>query len=341
MTESLNQPPDVRAATGLWLKWETVGVRTRRPLDRSLTIGRDAGCDICLTERTVSRHHAVVSIESGRVHIDASTSTNGIKLTEGNTKRATLNVGQPFRIGSTTFAVVEWPAAHAGSRPFAAPIAPPAQAHLLGQPQFAPSPVPPGPQFAAPQTNRAPSRSHIWLGAMGALGLVVVLALVGAAWFISNVSQSSGSDSSDGVGVAPALEQVDSSWASAPAITDGFSVKYPPDWHMDQPAPGDVVLRQPDSPDDRPVPNITFEFDPGVAVTEPAAVEGMSASEGITVAGLQGWEYHQVGYATPSAASFIDLPYHGGRLRITATRGPAVDLVPQLDEILKTMEVAP
>ncbi len=306
-----------------------------------MTVGRDVGCDICLTERTVSRHHAVVSIVGGRVSIDASTSTNGIKLAEGSTNRATLNVGQSFRIGSTTFTVVERPTAHAERKPFQAPIAAPAPAQILGQPQFAPSPVPPGLQFAASQRYRAPSRSRVWFGAMGALGLVVALTLGGAAWYISNAGQSPGSDSSDGVGVAPTLEQVDSSWAAAPAVTDGVSVKYPPEWHADQPTASQVVLRQPDSPDDRPVPNITFAFDPGVAVTRPAQIEGMSAPEPTTVVGLQGWEYHQVGYATPSTATFIDLPYHGGRLQITATRGPAVDLVPQLNEILKTMEVAP
>ena len=123
MTERFDPAGDVRGATGLWLKWEAAGVRTRRPLDRPLTIGRDAGCDICLTERTVSRHHAVVSVVSGRVHIDATTSTNGIKLKEGTTSRATLDVGGSFKIGDTTFSVVERSAADAGARPFAAPIA--------------------------------------------------------------------------------------------------------------------------------------------------------------------------------------------------------------------------
>jgi hypothetical protein len=66
----------------------------------------------------------------------------------------------------------------------------------------------------------------------------------------------------------------------------------------------------------------------------------MSTPEPIIVAGLQGWEYHQVGLVAPSAATFIDLPYHGGRLQMAATRGPAVNLVPQLDEILKTLAVA-
>jgi hypothetical protein len=170
-----------------------------------------------------------------------------------------------------------------------------------------------------------------------------VLALGGAAWYISGDGQwfGSGSDSSDGLGFAPTLEQVDSSWTYTPSVTEGVSVKCPPDWHVDQPIANHVVLREPESPNDRPVPHIAFAFDQGVSATRPATVEGMSAPVQTTVAGLQGWEYHQVGFGTPSTASFIDLPYHGGRLQITATRGPAVNLVPQLNEILKTMEVAP
>jgi hypothetical protein len=34
----------------------------------------------------------------------------------------------------------------------------------------------------------------------------------------------------------------------------------------------------------------------------------------------------------------MDLAYNGGRLEIAVTRGPAVDLVPQMEEILKTLE---
>jgi pSer/pThr/pTyr-binding forkhead associated (FHA) protein len=105
---------------GLWLEWDAAGSRSRLPLTRPLTIGRDPASDVCLTDPSVSRHHAVVSMVSGRPHVDASTSTNGIALDQGRTNRATLSPGQPFRIGEITFRVVGMPAAQpALSRPAA------------------------------------------------------------------------------------------------------------------------------------------------------------------------------------------------------------------------------
>jgi hypothetical protein len=136
------------------------------------------------------------------------------------------------------------------------------------------------------------------------------------------------------------LSKVSSDWASAPAVANGISVRYPSDWQVTQLGANVISFRQPGSPDDRPVPNIAISFEPGATVTQPGLVDGMSPAQPITVAGLQGWEYHQTGLVAPSASTFIDLPYLGGRLQITATRGPTVNLVPQLEEILKTMEVA-
>jgi hypothetical protein len=157
----------------------------------------------------------------------------------------------------------------------------------------------------------------------------------------AQATDASGS-TADQTGVVPPVEQVSDSWAAAPSVTDGVTLRYPPDWHADQSSDGtQVVLRQPDSPTDRPVPTISVSFEPGVAVTQPPATDGMSAPEQVTVAGLQGWEYHQVGLVVPSAADFIDLPYRGGRLQISATRGPTVNLVPQMEEILKTLQAAP
>jgi hypothetical protein len=143
-------------------------------------------------------------------------------------------------------------------------------------------------------------------------------------------------------GVVPPVEQVSDSWAAAPSVTDGVTLRYPPDWHADQSSDGtQVVLRQPNSPTDRPVPTISVSFEPGVAVTQPPTTDGMSSPKPIAVAGLQGWEYHQVGLVVPSAEDFVDLPYRGGRLQISATLGPTVNLVPQMEEILKTLQAAP
>ena len=332
------------AVSGLWLKWDRAGVSTRALLDKPLRIGRDRTCDIWLDEPTVSRHHAVVSIVNGRVHIDASTSANGIRLDEGHTTKAMLDVGQSFKIGNTTFSIVErpiltQPVAPTAPAPALAPGAQPAFGGL-GMPYAALPAYPPG--FAAANATGQPrgQSRRLWpFAVVGAIALVAVIALGGLFWYVGGQGQSSALDSSDGAGVTPRVEQVDSSWVAAPAVTDGLSVRYPEDWHVDQPATNQIILRQPDSPADRPVPTITFSFEAGVQATEPAQTDGMSAPQPIAVAGLQGWEYHQTGFVAPSAATFIDLPYHGGRLRITATRGPAVNLVPQLEEILKTMQV--
>jgi hypothetical protein len=183
-----------------------------------------------------------------------------------------------------------------------------------------------------------PATARFTFVAVGAACLAIALALGGAAWYVSGGSRSL--DSSDGEGVAPPLEQVSSDWPSAPTLAGGVSLKYPSDWRVNQIDVNVIVMRQPGSPDDRPVPNITFSFEPGVTVTQPGLVDGMSPAQPVAVAGLQGWEYHQTGLVAPSASTFIDLACHGGRLQITATRGPTVNLVPQLEEILKTMEVA-
>jgi pSer/pThr/pTyr-binding forkhead associated (FHA) protein len=60
------------------LEWHGVGGSARRPLDRPLRIGRDAASDICLTEQSVSRQHAVITVVAGQIVVDASSSTNGI-----------------------------------------------------------------------------------------------------------------------------------------------------------------------------------------------------------------------------------------------------------------------
>ena len=220
------------------------------------------------------------------------------------------------------------------------PVMPLAEAQQpFGQPHMQQQLIPSG--FTSASSGRLPGtggQNRPPLVAVGAACLAIVLALGGAVWYTSGGSRSP--DSSDGEGVAPPLEQVSSDWLSAPAVADGLSVKYPSDWQLNQITSNVIVMRQPGSPDDRPVPNIAFSFEPGVTVTQPGPADGMSPAQPVTVAGLQGWEYHQTGLVTPSASTFIDLPYLGGRLQITATRGPTVNLVPQLEEILKTMVVA-
>ena len=85
-------------AVGLWLEWERTGIRSRLPLSRPLTIGRDSACDVCLPEATVSRRHAVVRLMPDGPFVDATGSTNGIALDGGPANQAALGLGQVFRI---------------------------------------------------------------------------------------------------------------------------------------------------------------------------------------------------------------------------------------------------
>jgi hypothetical protein len=322
------------AAIGWWLEWEQAGVRSRLPLDRPRWIGRDSTVDVRLRDATISRRHAVVAVVAGQIVVDASMSTNGVQLDRGRADRVALGPGQSFSIGGTIFRVMQAPTAQPSvSRP---PVA-------YGQPGAV---TPPAPPPAAAYRHLRDQRQNLFpFAVVGAICLVVVMVLGGAALLMGGGGANGGppgTDSGDSLGIAPPLEQVSANWTSAPSVTDGVTVKYPSAWHADQSSDGgQVVLRQPDSPTDRPVPTISISFEPGVAVTQPPAIDGMSTPEPTTVAGLQGWEYHQVGLVAPSAATFIDLSYHGGRLQMAATRGPAVDLVPQLKEILKTLAVSP
>ncbi len=43
-------------ASGLWLEWDRAGVRSRLPLHRTLTIGREAGCDVRIPAQTCTDH---------------------------------------------------------------------------------------------------------------------------------------------------------------------------------------------------------------------------------------------------------------------------------------------
>jgi hypothetical protein len=94
---------------GLWLVWERTGSRSRRVLDKPLTVGRDPSCSIRLEDPTVSRRHAVVSVVAGQVVVDAAGSANGIVLESGRVEKLSLLRGQSFRIADTTFRVVQAP----------------------------------------------------------------------------------------------------------------------------------------------------------------------------------------------------------------------------------------
>ncbi len=164
--------------------------------------------------------------------------------------------------------------------------------------------------------------------------------VLGVACVLVVTSACGGGGAAEHRGVAPPLETLSNDWVSAPPTIEGVSLRFPPDWQVVHSDPDELVLQQSASETDRPSPFISFSFEAGVAAEEPPVTLGMSAPRDVNYAGLTGWEYHQVGLVAPSASAFIDLTYHGGRIRIAVTIGPTTDLAPQLDEILKTMQVA-
>jgi hypothetical protein len=193
----------------MWLEWERAGVRSRLPLDRPLIIGRDASSDVRLPESTVSRRHAVVSLVNGQALVDATGSTNGIKLDRGRADKVALSPGQLFQIGDTTFRVVPAPEA----QPAFQPVAPQAAARPpLGQPRMAPATQ----GQPHPAYRQAPTLVPVLpIVALGVVAVAVICAIVGIAVFRPSGALPSGEATSE---PAASLPQ---GWSALPSAPTG------------------------------------------------------------------------------------------------------------------------
>jgi hypothetical protein len=294
----------------------------------------------------VSRHHAVVSVVGGRVHIDASTSTNGIKLPEGNTTKATLDVGQAFRIGNVTFKVVEGPAPQPAAGPAVAP-----------QPVVAPAPlVVEQPALAALpwELETEPRRGGIPRIAIGAivvaiLAVVLIGSVVGLAVLHPGATATSTLAPVTNPALAHAPAQVDvtappwdsvaaasgdtSNWGHSYVKPEGFSIRYPTEWTAVASPSGStynwVSFYPTGSDPSLPSANITFFFRPDKTYTQLVS--------NIHTLGRDGYQIERPeGIAGSSALFEIDLPYNGdaGTLVIT------IDKDLSLKSVLKAMLAA-
>jgi hypothetical protein len=335
----------VGAANGLWLEWERAGGVSRLPLDRPRTIGRDDTCDVWLQEPVVSRHHAVVTIVGGRVHIDASTSTNGIKLPEGHTTKATLDVGQAFRIGSVTFKVVEGPA----PRVAAGSVAPAPVVMPVAAPPPAPQPI--APVVPHWELEAEPRRGGIPTIAIGAV-LVVILAivLIGSIVGLAVLHPGPTATASPAPVTNPALahapQKVDvtappwdsvaaasgdtSNWGHSYVKPEGFSIRYPAEWTAVASPAGStynwVSFYPTGSDPSLPSAKITFFFRPDRTYAQ--------LNSNIHTLGRDGYQIERPeGIAGSSALFEIDLPFNGdaGTLVIT------IDQDLSLKSVLKAM----
>jgi S-DNA-T family DNA segregation ATPase FtsK/SpoIIIE len=72
------------------------------PLGPSSVIGRDPTAAINLTDEEVSRRHAIVSVDEGRVRVEDLGSSNGTYVERGRVEAETeLQAGQRMRVGQT------------------------------------------------------------------------------------------------------------------------------------------------------------------------------------------------------------------------------------------------
>jgi DNA-binding NtrC family response regulator len=74
-------------------------------VDRPVKIGTDSGCELQLTDPTVSREHAVVTALRGHIAVKDLGSKNGVYLGAARVADASVPLGALLRLGNTTLSV--------------------------------------------------------------------------------------------------------------------------------------------------------------------------------------------------------------------------------------------
>jgi pSer/pThr/pTyr-binding forkhead associated (FHA) protein len=92
----------------------TVEIRTglmqgyTHSFDGSCTIGRDAVCDLAISDDArVSRRHARLSVSGNKLMVEDMGSTNGVRIGNKRITTGYLENGQQFRVGRTML-LVTW-----------------------------------------------------------------------------------------------------------------------------------------------------------------------------------------------------------------------------------------
>lgn len=144
-------------------------------------------------------------------------------------------------------------------------------------------------------------------------------------------------------GVAPIQVAASDSWPIYRNAAIGLTLRYPPDWkYVEEPQQSGVKLYPPDSDPNHPSPMILFDFAPDYPYDpNPTPSPHTTSPQPIAVSGIAGRQYEDTEFAIPDQTFSIELPYRTGSILITATMGPYVNLVSQLEEILKTVTLQP
>lgn len=144
-------------------------------------------------------------------------------------------------------------------------------------------------------------------------------------------------------GTAPTLAVVAPSWQSYRNDPIGVTFRYPPDWKAVEDADKNGVTLFPAGQDPSlPGPNILMRFSALSRYSgSPSPAPNQSQSQAITIAGVAGHWSEDTGNPVPTASYNVELPYRNGVFFISATKGPVVNLVPQEQEIVKTLTLKP
>jgi hypothetical protein len=143
------------------------------------------------------------------------------------------------------------------------------------------------------------------------------------------------------IGTSEPTITISNNWLSYQDGELGLSLKYPPDWQAIglNNAIG-VGLYPPNSDPSMPSPSIKIKWRNTPYTANQPINNRESLVYPIEVSGITGQEYQDSKYATPAQSHYIELPYRDGTLFFITTIGPSVNLVPQLYEILKTLNLS-
>jgi hypothetical protein len=143
------------------------------------------------------------------------------------------------------------------------------------------------------------------------------------------------------IGTSEPVIAIGNNWPSYQNDEIGISFNYPPSWQaiMLSNVPG-VGLYPPESNPNFPTPMIRIEWLNVPYLSDQPLVKTESPINPIEISGVTGRQYQDSKFALPTQSSYIEMPHHDGTLFFITTIGPSVDLVPQLNEILKTLNLS-
>jgi hypothetical protein len=144
-------------------------------------------------------------------------------------------------------------------------------------------------------------------------------------------------------GVAPSVVPVTGTSPVYNNTKIGLNIHYPQDWKVvEAPQQSGVAFYPPGADPNSPAPLIAFNFaQQQPYLDSPVLSHSVSRPQPVTVSGITGREYENSEFAIPTYDLYIELPYRGGILFITATKGPDTNLIPQLHEMLKAVVLQP